>query len=135
MLASSFILELTQAVHSPADEYRIALYTREAKLDADVTAYTRVGEAAGPGYTPGGKTLAGYRAFLLAGVVIIDWDDPVWPQASITARSALIYNYSKQNRAVVTVDLGKDFTSTNGSFTVRLPDPSSPDTALIAIGG
>lgn len=133
MIASSFLLELTQGIHTPADEYRIALYV--AGLDGNVTSYVREGEVDGPGYTPGGQALTGYSASLVDDVVIIDWNDPVWPQASITARAALIYNYSKQNRAVVVLDLGKNFTSTNGSFKVLLPDPSSPDTALIAIGG
>lgn len=132
-ICSSFLLECLQGVHAPADEYRIALYTHDATLLLETTVYTAAKEVVGQGYAAGGQALTGYLSLLESGVALLDWDDPVWQLASITARAALIYNFSKGNRAVAVLDLGQDFTSTNGSFTVTLPEPT-PTTALIRIG-
>lgn len=131
-IATSFLLDILQGVHTPTDEYRIALYTNAAKLSPDVRAYFTEGETRGNGYTPGGQKLLGYTALSEDGAAFIDWADATWPNVSITARAALIYNYSKQNRAVAVLDLGGDYTSTNGQFTVVFPEPTAK-TALIAI--
>lgn len=80
----------------------------------------------------GGKSLSGYAASLASGVAFLDFDNPEWASATITARGALIYNASKSNRAVGVFDFGADVTSTAASFTVELPAAGSA-TAVIRV--
>jgi hypothetical protein len=131
-LSRSFLTDILMGVHQPTDVYRIALYTRAADLTRETPAYTAQGEVIAPGYSAGGLVLLGYNVLRDADAAVLDFADPVWPNATITARAALIYNFSKDNRAVVVLDLGKDVTSTNGSFTVTLPEPTAT-TAVVRI--
>lgn len=132
-LTDSFLWEILQGIHQPTDEYRVALYTRNANLGPATTAYVTEGEAQGQGYKAGGQALLGRGAALDRRVALIDFADPVWPNSRITARAALIFNFTRQNRAVTVVDLGEDFTSTNGSFTITWPEPTA-EAGLIRIG-
>lgn len=132
-VVSSFLLEILQGVHTPQDTYRFALYTDAAQLTEATRVYVTRHEVVGAGYHAGGLTLSGYTSKLEGGVAFLDWDDPVWYNSTIAARAGLIYNYSKQNRAVAVLDLGKTYVSTNGSFTVTLPEANALD-ALIRIG-
>jgi hypothetical protein len=141
-LVDAFLLDLLKSVAQ--DVFRMALYTADADLSAATPAYMTQGEVpvsfAGPngneptGYGAGGIVLTGLTVHLEGGVAFLDWADPVWPRSTITARAGLIYNFSKNNRAVAVLDLGKNFTSTNGNFTVTLPPPTAAE-ALIGIGG
>jgi hypothetical protein len=45
----------------------------------------------------------------------------VWPGSTIRARGALVYNFSRDNRAVAVLDFGAEVASTNDKFTVTLP--------------
>lgn len=116
------------------DIFRIALYTDAAELNATTTAYTPDHEVIGPGYDAGGQALQNLVVLNDGRWAFLDWSDPVWPMASITARGALIYNYSRNNEAVAVLDLGKNHTSTNGAFVVHLPEPTA-QTALVRLGG
>lgn len=120
---NSFLKEMMDGVHQADDQYRIALYRRDAPLVSTVTAYLTTGEVHAPGYTAGGHVLTGRTVTLENGldgeasvVAVLRFSNPVWPKATITARAALIYNYSKENRAVAVLDLGQDFVSTNGDW-------------------
>lgn len=129
-LCNSFKTEALDGVHLAADSYKIALYTSAATLSKATTAYAATNEASGAGYTAGGATLVGRSVVLDVDTAILDFTDPQWASASITARGALIYNASKSNKAVAVLDFGQDITSTNGLFTVALPAPAAA-TALI----
>lgn len=120
---NTFLLEILQGIHQPTDVYRLALYTKDADLSPDTEGYTTEGEVFGQGYGAGGLTLSAFQAALEDRMASIDWADPTWPNATITARAGLIYNYSKGNRAVVVLDFGENVSSTNGSFMVTLPEP------------
>lgn len=133
-MTNSFLLDILQGLHEPNDTYRMALYSQDADLSDETTVYTTAGEVIGQGYGAGGQVLTGYVVGREDRVAFLSWDNPVWPYASVTARGALIYNFSKGNRAIAVLDLGKNFTSTNGSFKVTLPEPTAA-TALIQIGG
>lgn len=104
-----------------ADTFKLALYRAGANLSKATTAYSTRDEVIGPGYEPGGAVLAGMKVTLNEGVASLTWTDPIWPQATITARGALIYNASKSNRSVAVLEFGEDVTSTNGRYTVELP--------------
>jgi len=131
-IANSFKLEILGGTHEPGDDYKIALYTNAATLGAATTAYSATNEITGAGYTAGGISLSGYAASLSSGVAYLDFANPEWPAATITARGALIYNASKANRAVGVFDFGADVTSTAATFTVELPAAGSA-TAVIRV--
>jgi hypothetical protein len=128
-ICETFVLESFDGVHQPADEYRIALYTSAANLSPATQRYTQIGEIAALGYTVGGKPISGRRSGRVPGEgTWINFDDAVW-MGTITARGALIYNASKENRAVVVCDFGDDIRSTNKEFTAQMP-PDGLDAAV-----
>jgi len=133
-LYDGFNFDLAVGYHQASDVYRMALYTADADLGPNTAAYTTSGEVIGDGYVPGGQILKGFQILRDGRVVMYDWEDPVWPRATITARGALIYNFSKGNRVLGVLDMGKNFSSTNGNFMVALPEPTTK-TALIRIRG
>ncbi len=113
------------------DTFKIALYSPAAYLGPQTTVYTPSDEVPDSGdYLAGGQILQGYTSAQDGRVAYLDWVDPVWEQASISARGALIYNASKNNRAVAVLDFGDVITSTNAPFRVKLPDPTA-QTAII----
>lgn len=128
-IAYSFLAEILKGIHQDSDVYRIALYTTKAKLSPETKVYSTEGEFVGGGYGAGGTPLLGYSVTLTDGQAALNWAPPVWPNVTIQARGALIYNYTRGNKAVGVLDFGKDVTSTNGDFKVTLPPQ------LIAIGG
>lgn len=123
-MVTSFKSELLTGTHVfGTDVFKIALYNSTSAMDATTTVYTAVNEVGASGtYAAGGQTLA-TLALSVSGVqALVDWTaDPSWTSATITARSALIYNSSKTDKAVAVIDFGADKTSTAGTFTVVLP--------------
>ena len=115
------------------DTYYIALYTNNASLTDQTSAYTTDGEASGGSYTPGGSPLTITQVPTLGSstgrVAYWSFDDVVWT-GSITARGALIYKPG-DGGAVCVLDFGADKTSLN-QFAVRFPAPSSTS-AIIRI--
>lgn len=105
-VCDSYTQELLSGIHTNTDTYKIALYnSATATLNASTTAYTSTGEASGAGYTAGGMTLSGFATSLDSGVAILDFSDPTWSNATITADTALIYNSSKSNKAVAVISI------------------------------
>lgn len=120
-ICDSYTQEVLSGTHTNTDTYKVALYTSAATLSSATTVYAATNEVAGTGYTAGGATLTGFATSIDTGVAILDFADPSWASATITARGALIYNSSKTNKAVAVLDFGSDITSTNGTFTVTFP--------------
>lgn len=124
-------VDFLQGTHASADTYKIALFTSAATLDASTTAYSATNEASGTGYTAGGSTLTGFSVTSSGTTAILDFtSDPSWPNSTITARGALIYNSSKSNKAVAVYDFGSDKSSSNGTFTVQFPTPDAANGLL-----
>ena len=118
---TSFKAQLYQGIHDlTTDVIKIALYTANANLNEDTTAYNSTNEVANTGtYVNGGAQLtpitvntSGYTAYV--GFPNISWT------GAITARCALIYNSSQGNKSVAVLDFGSDKTST-GTFTITMP--------------
>jgi len=120
---TSFKAQLYQGIHDlTTDVIKIALYTAEANLNEDTTAYSvdLVGQVANTGtYSAGGAQLtpitvssSGYTAFV--GFPNISWT------GAITARCALIYNSTQGNKSIAVLDFGSDKTSTT-TFTITMP--------------
>jgi len=134
-VCGSFKVELLKGIHNLlADQFFIALYTDLANLTRDTTSYVTDGEISGPGYTAGGLEMQQPRVLgPSAAAAYATWDDPVWPNSTLIARAALIYNKTKQQRSVAVLDFVSDQASNVGDFRVHLPTPG-PATALIRIG-
>lgn len=128
---TSFKAELYQAIHNlTTDTLKIALYTGNATLGADTTAYSTTNEITGTGYTAGGVTLTGVTVNSSEYTAYVSFNNPSWTSASFTARAALIYNASKANRSIAVLDFGADKTVSGNTFTITLPTNNATD-ALI----
>ena len=135
-MCSSFKQELLQGLHNftngsgggtttstgTRNTYYVALYTNSASLDATTTAYASGNEATGTAYSAGGQSLTNVTPSLSGTTALTDFADVTWSSSSITARGALIYNYSLAgNNAVCVLDFGSDKTSSAGDFTIQFP--------------
>ena len=118
---TSFKAELYQGIHDlTTDVIKIALYTASANLNETTTVYSTANEVANTGtYVAGGAILtpvtvssSGYTAFV--GFPDISWT------GVITARGALIYNFSQGNKSIAILDFGSDKISTV-TFTITMP--------------
>jgi len=116
---TSFKKELYTGVHNlSTDTLKIALYTASADLNEATTAYSSVNEVSGTGYSLGGVILTGVTINSSGFTAYVDFADVVF-NASVTARCALIYNFSQGNKSIAVLDFGSDKTSTN--FTITMP--------------
>jgi hypothetical protein len=120
-LCRSYKAEVMDGVHSLSDEYRMALYTAEANLDAGTEVYNSAGEVEGRGYAAGGMVLTGISSGFSGNAAIINFDQPEWRQATFEAAGALVYNASKDNRAVAALSFGGNVVCRNGRFAVNMP--------------
>jgi hypothetical protein len=134
-MCSSFKEQLFLGEHDlDSDVIKIALYTSSATLGASTTVYTTADEvsSSGTNYVAGGNTLSSPVVSLSGTTAIVDFADTSWLNATITARGALIYNFTKSNKAIAVLDFGSDKTSTSGTFTIQMPANTASD-ALIRI--
>lgn len=128
---TSFKVELLQAVHNfgptSPDVFKVALYTSAADIGANTTAYTTTEEVVGTAYTAGGLELTITTSPTSGtntggtGVAFISFGSAVWPNATLTARGALIYNTSKSNKSVCVLDFGADKTVEDATIQILFP--------------
>ena len=128
---TSFKAELYQGIHDlTTDVIKIALYTASADLNENTTVYSvgTPGQVVAAGYTAGGSILtpitvssSGYTAYV--GFPNVSWT------AALTARCALIYNFTQGSKSIAVLDFGSDKTSTT-TFTITMP-VNGPTTSLI----
>ena len=120
----SFQLEVLLGTHdftaSTGDTIKMALFD-DASHNKDTTAYSTTSEITGTGYSAGGATLTSVTPVLDGLVAICDFADPSWTTATFSANSALIYNSSKSDKAILVLDLGGTKSVTAGTFTVNIP--------------
>jgi hypothetical protein len=131
---TSFKEELYEGIHDLlTDTIMIALYREAANLGADTTVYTTEYEVTGTGYVAGGNVLLGATVQSSGNTAFVSFNNTSWPGASFTCRGALIYNFSKANRAIAVLNFGSDRTVTNQTFTVTFP-ANTADSAIIRMG-
>ena len=106
-----------------AQTLKCALYTNAASLAANTTAYATANEisASGTNYTTGGNTLTNVAISVDGTTAIFDADNVTFPNATISAQAALLYNNSNANAAIAVLDFGGVKTSTNGTFELQFP--------------
>jgi hypothetical protein len=142
---TSFKVELLQGVHNfgptSPDTFYIALYTSTATINATTTAYSvgLTGQVAnGNGYTTGGQELtisqtptSGNNSSSVP-TAFISFANVSWPNATFTARGALIYNQTQSNKSVAVLDFGADKVITGDTFTITFPTPDA-NSAIVRI--
>lgn len=133
-ICTSFKVELLQGVHDfTVDVFKLALYGPTANLNALTTTYSASGEIAAVGaYTTGGVTLAPTSPISDGTTALLSFAN-LSIAAELTANGALIYNSSKANRAVLTLDFGGARSSISGAFPIVFPTASA-QSAIIRIG-
>jgi len=132
-LTNSFKEQLLLGQHDlETDVLKMALYTEDAVLGPDTTAYTTTQEISGTGYTAGGEILVNVTVSLGNGVAYASFDNPTWLATSFTTRGALIYNVTKSNKSIAVINFGSNQTTLNQNFQIQLPT-NNPETALIRI--
>ena len=106
---------------------KCALYTNVAALAANTTAYTTSDEISNvsTNYTTGGNTLTNVAISVDGTTAIFDADNVTFPNATISAQAALLYNNSNSNAAIAVLDFGGVKTSTNGTFELQFPTANS----------
>lgn len=128
---TSFKAELYQGIHAlTTDVIKIALYTANANLNADTTAYSSSNEVSGGNYVAGGAILTPVTVSSSTSdaTAYVGFPNYSWT-GTITARCALIYNDSVVGKpSIAVLDFGSDKTSSN--FTITMPANTST-TALI----
>ena len=104
-----------------AQTLKCALYTNAATLNATTAAYAVGNEVSGGNYTAGGNTLTNVAISVDGTTAIFDADNVTFPNATISAQAALLYNNSNANAAIAVLDFGGVKTSTNGTFELQFP--------------
>ena len=106
-----------------AQTIKCALYTNAATLNATTPAYTATDEVSDTdtNYTTGGNTLANVAISVDGTTAIFDADNVTFPNATISAQAALLYNANNANSAIAILDFGGVKTSTNGTFELQFP--------------
>ena len=136
-MCTSFKKELLEGVHnfknSGGNDFKLALYTSSASLDASTTAYTTSNEASGTNYTAKGASLTRVDPSTSGTTALTDFADLTFSNASVTARGCLIFNDTASgDPAVCVLDFGGEKTSTAGDFTIQFPTADSSN-AIIRI--
>ena len=107
-----------------AQSLKCALYTNAATLNATTSVYITADEVTGnvaTNYTTGGNTLTNVAISVEGTTAIFDADNVTFPNATISAQAALLYNANNANSAIAVLDFGGVKTSTNGTFELQFP--------------
>ena len=122
ILVDSYKVDLLEGIHQADDVYKIALYAPGADLSAATECYESLHEIPATGtYRVGGFELEGRHVSWESRGVILTWAPAIWQRTTIRAAFALIYNASRQNRAIAVIAFEALVQSVNGPFVVDLP--------------
>lgn len=134
-VCTSYKKELLDGLHQGSasgaagsvDTFKMALYTNAATMDRTQTAYTATNEVSnsGTGYTTGGATIGSVTVGTLGIWAFINFTDVVFSGVTLTTRGAMIYNFTRANKAVGLLEFGADKSPSNADFTVDLGNANS----------
>ena len=114
------------------DVIKVALYTSNADLGPNTTVYSATDEVTSAGYTAGGQVLLNPVVGGSNGAGYASFDDPIWYATTFTVRGALIYNFTKGNKAIGVLNFGLDQVTLTQEFKIQFP-AANPETAIIRI--
>lgn len=118
-------------MHQPGDTYKIALYSSKASIGPKSVEYTEDGEIVGPGYVKGGFILAGFRSGMAGKNGFITFEDLRIERASFVANGAMIYNASKNNASLCTLNFGAERSVYDGTFELKFPKPTETQALIL----
>lgn len=113
-------IEALQDLMPANGTYKCALLAPGATYDKTATTWAGTGEVTGTGYTAGGATLTGYNAAMSGDSAVLTFASPTWPNSTISAAGAVIYD-ATSNKVRGVFSFGGTVTSTNGLFTATIP--------------
>lgn len=121
-ICNSYKQEAFRGVHQAGDEYYLALFTPLVTLDANTTIYSATGEVVDANYNPGGQLLTGFNTGISGTTAWFTFDSPVtWNHVTFTLRGALIYNKTRGNKAVATLNFGLDVAAIDNTVSIIFP--------------
>jgi hypothetical protein len=120
-LCESYKRELLMGLHAITDDYRMALYVDGARLSAATAFYADDNEVVGEGYEAGGIAIPNMRVESNGAEFYIDFDTVVYARLTVAVDGCLIYNASKENRAVAVFNFGETLVARNGKIEVESP--------------
>jgi hypothetical protein len=116
------LVAILNGLHRAADEYKIALIKRGHTRDYNkiTGSYDEIqdDEVVAPGYTTGGKVLLNRMVNERSDYIEVLFDIAEWPNSTIAADGAMIYNATDSNAVLALLSFGGCVNSTNDSFTV-----------------
>ncbi len=135
ILCNSFKVELFEAIHDfttgSGDTFKMAFYT-SATLGASTTVYTSTGESIGAGYIPGGFDLASISPALDGSTAVVSFENASYGPVNISYIQALIYNSSKNNRAVAVFTFDEARVISDGYLNIDMPPATATNGILRA---
>ncbi|TLF72939.1 hypothetical protein [Nocardia cyriacigeorgica] len=113
-------------IHWDTDDIKVMLCTSGYAPNQDTHQFKSdvTNEVAGTNYTAGGLSLVTAAPSYNAGTntMVLDADDLSWPNSTITARYAVVYNATPATDATRPllgyVDFGQDVSTTAGTFSI-----------------
>lgn len=126
-LCTTFNQQCLEAIHDfrmAGDTFKIALYTDQAELGPQTTAYTTAGEVVASGYTAGGQALTNLGTASYGTVGYASFGTVSWVSTGIEAMGAMIYNSTAvgyTNPAVAVLNFGMNRSAVSGVFTITFP--------------
>ena len=127
-MCTSFKQELLGGIHDlDTDVLKLALIKASATGTYGV-ATTNYGdvtgnsdEAVGTNYTPGGQVLDGATISIAGTTAIVDFADEVFADVTVATDGCIIYNTSKEDRAICVINFGGTVSATAGDLTIEFP--------------
>ena len=133
-VTNSFKSDILQGLQNLlTDSLYLALFTANANLNANTTAYNSANEVSSANYTPGGQLVTGVsiNTDTQNNIVYVSFNNVTWTNVSFVCRGALLYNGSKSNKSIAILNWGSD-KNAGPNFTVTLP-ADTPTNALIRV--
>jgi hypothetical protein len=136
-LCNSFKTGILGGVHDlDTDSIKMALIkaTPTGTYGAATTNYSDVtgnsDEASGTNYTAGGNVLDNISITLSGSTAIVDIDDEVFANVTLSADGCIIYNASAGNAAISVHDFGGTKSASAGDFTVVIPTADASNAVI-----
>jgi hypothetical protein len=129
-MCNSFKTELLGGLHDlDTDSLKIALIkaSPSGTYDKNTTNYQNVldnsDEATGTNYTAGGQVLDGASPTISLSndTAIVDFNDEVFSNVTVSADGCIIYNTANSNSAIAVIDFGGTVAATAGDLTIEFP--------------
>ena len=133
-LTTSFKVELAQGLHNftavTGNVFKLALYTANADLGADTTAYTAAGESSGTNYSAGGIVLTNITPTFQGTTAYWTFDTATFTNVTLTTNGGLIYNSTNSNRSVAVLNFGVNITKSAQNLVVTFPAADATNAVL-----